>query len=128
MTVKTKLAVVTALALSTSAFAAQEYRQHGAHVHGVVEFNIAQDGHDLLVEITAPGADVVGFEHAPTNEKEEQAIAAANVLLKQSDKIITLSSAAECHIEATHVSNTLTGDDHGHDDHKGHDHDHDHHD
>lgn len=36
-----------------------QHRQHEAHVHGQVELNIAQDGHDLLLEITAPGADVV---------------------------------------------------------------------
>lgn len=51
----------SSLMISTATLANEEFRQHEAHVHGHVEFNIAQDGQDLLIEITAPGADVVGL-------------------------------------------------------------------
>ncbi|MDG3087023.1 DUF2796 domain-containing protein [Vibrio hannami] len=106
---------------------AEEFRQHEAHVHGHVEFNIAQDGKELLVEITAPGADVVGFEHAPENEEQHHKIEDAEKVLKNASDIILLSSAASCKVEHVEVRNTLEGDDH-----EGHDHDkheeHDHHD
>lgn len=57
---KHALALVIGLSLAATANA-EEYRQHEAHVHGHVEFNIAQDGKDLLIEITSPGADVVAL-------------------------------------------------------------------
>lgn len=75
---KTSLAVLVGLSFSSLATAEEGFRQHDAHVHGQVEFNVAQDGHDLLIEITAPGADVVGFEHAPENAEQEQRLQRAS--------------------------------------------------
>lgn len=57
----TKVATIISLVLSTSALADEEFRQHDAHEHGHVELNIAQDGDELLMEIHAPGADVLGL-------------------------------------------------------------------
>ncbi|GAL37818.1 cobalt-zinc-cadmium resistance protein CzcD [Vibrio maritimus] len=58
---KLKMTLLAGLVVSQFAVAEDQFRQHDAHVHGHVEFNIAQDGQDLLVEITAPGADVVAL-------------------------------------------------------------------
>ncbi|WP_217519523.1 zinc uptake protein ZrgA [Vibrio metschnikovii] len=132
MLTKPLLALSISAVLSTAAFAHQEFRQHDAHVHGQVELNIAQDGTDLLIEITAPGADVVGFEHAPHSETQVQALNRALDILGQAESLFTLSSAAKCQLEETHVSHTLSGDkdNHDHSDHAhhdlGHDHKHDH--
>lgn len=126
---KHALALVIGLSLAATANA-EEYRQHEAHVHGHVEFNIAQDGKDLLIEITSPGADVVGFEHAPENAEQEQALKQAIAALKDTDKLFAINQQAKCVIDDVHVSHTLGQDSHeGHDhhDHEGHDHDkHDH--
>ena len=126
---KHALALVIGLSLAATANA-EEYRQHEAHVHGHVEFNVAQDGKDLLIEITSPGADVVGFEHAPENAEQEQALKQAIAALKDTDKLFAINQQAKCVIEDVHVSHTLGQDSHeGHDhhDHEGHDHDkHDH--
>ncbi|MGR5157250.1 zinc uptake protein ZrgA [Vibrio owensii] len=126
---KHTLALVIGLSLAATAHA-EEYRQHEAHVHGHVEFNIAQDGKDLLIEITSPGADVVGFEHAPENAEQEQALKQAIAALKDTDKLFAINQQAKCVIDDVHVSHTLGQDSHeGHDhhDHEGHDHDkHDH--
>ncbi|AYO21134.1 DUF2796 domain-containing protein [Vibrio owensii] len=122
---KHALALVIGLSLAATANA-EEYRQHEAHVHGHVEFNIAQDGKDLLIEITSPGADVVGFEHAPENAEQEQALKQAIAALKDTDKLFAINQQAKCVIEDVHVSHTLGQDSHeGHDhhDHEGHDHD-----
>ncbi|MEH0094062.1 DUF2796 domain-containing protein [Vibrio metschnikovii] len=126
MLTKPLLALSISAVLSTAAFAHQEFRQHDAHVHGQVELNIAQDGTDLLIEITAPGADVVGFEHAPHNETQVQALNRALDILGQAESLFTLSSAAKCQLEETHVSHTLSGDKDNHDHKHDHDHDHDH--
>ena len=122
-----KLSLIATAIVTTSAHA-EEFRQHDAHVHGVVELNIAQDGDELLMEIHAPGADVVGFESAPKNAEQKKQLANALSVLNQADKVMTLSSAAQCKPTFTEVRHTL-GEDDGHDDHDKHDHDkHDHHD
>ncbi|WP_025542875.1 zinc uptake protein ZrgA [Vibrio parahaemolyticus] len=127
---KQVLAIVIGLSLSTVA-TAEEYRQHSAHVHGHVEFNIAQDGSDLLLEITAPGADVVGFEHAPENAEQEKTLQRAVATLEDSNALFAINPQAQCEIEEVHVEHSLGGqhEEHEHHDHEGHDHDeHAHHD
>ncbi|WP_218768661.1 zinc uptake protein ZrgA [Vibrio parahaemolyticus] len=127
---KQVLAIVIGLSLSTVA-TAEEYRQHSAHVHGHVEFNIAQDGSDLLLEITAPGADVVGFEHAPENAEQEKTLQHAVATLEDSNTLFAINPQAQCEIEEVHVEHSLGGqhEEHEHHDHEGHDHDeHAHHD
>ncbi|WP_025499347.1 zinc uptake protein ZrgA [Vibrio parahaemolyticus] len=127
---KQVLAIVIGLSLSTVA-TAEEYRQHSAHVHGHVEFNIAQDGSDLLLEITAPGADVVGFEHAPENAEQEKTLQHAVATLEDSNALFAINPQAQCEIEEVHVEHTLGGqhEEHEHHDHEGHAHDeHAHHD
>lgn len=116
-----KLSLLAAVTMSTSVQAEDTFRQHDAHVHGHVEFNIAQDNNELLIEITAPGSDVVGFEHAPKNEQQHDVIEKAEQTLKQADKLMLLSSAAKCKIEHISVSNTLENETQ-HDSHEGHDH------
>ncbi|WGK81091.1 DUF2796 domain-containing protein [Vibrio aestuarianus] len=111
----------SSLMISTAALANEEFRQHDAHVHGHVEFNIAQDGQDLLIEITAPGADVVGFEHAPENDQQQQTLNKVLEQFNQPKAIFQLSSAANCHLEQSDITHTL-----GVDEHHDHDHDHDH--
>lgn len=127
---KQVLAIVIGLSLSTVA-TAEEYRQHSAHVHGHVEFNIAQDGSDLQLEITAPGADVVGFEHAPENAEQEKTLQHAVATLEDSNALFAINPQAQCEIEEVHVEHSLGGqhEEHEHHDHEGHDHDeHAHHD
>ncbi|UTV27468.1 zinc uptake protein ZrgA [Photobacterium atrarenae] len=108
------------------------YRQHDAHVHGVVEMNLAQDGKEVLLEITAPGADVVGFEHTPETPAQQQALTEAIRQLKQTDTLLSLTPAAHCQLTEVRVEETLTHahaahDDHDHHDHESHDeHEHEH--
>ncbi|PSW10614.1 DUF2796 domain-containing protein [Photobacterium rosenbergii] len=134
------LFVTLGLAASGSAAADDHFRQHDAHVHGVVEVNIAQDGQDLLMEIHAPGADVVGFEHAPQTDEQKAAIENAIAKLKSPDSTWMLTANAKCQLVESQVTETLSsgssdGHDHGDHDHDkhdhgdhGHDHDHDKHD
>ncbi|MCG9554839.1 DUF2796 domain-containing protein [Vibrio sp. Isolate31] len=119
------LAVVIGMTVSTTALANEEFRSHGAHEHGHVEVNIAQDGQELLVEVTAPGADVVGFEHAPETAEQKKVFEQAIAQLNKPDELFSFNNA-NCTLKFKSVTNTLEGD---HDDHEGHDHaEHDHHD
>ena len=130
------LAVVIGMTVSTNALANEEFRSHGAHVHGQVEVNIAQDGQELLVEVTAPGADVVGFEHAPETTEQKKVLEQAIAQLNKPDELFSFNNAS-CTLKFKSVTNSLEGDhdeheghdhaEHGHDNHEGHDHaEHDH--
>ncbi|CDT96154.1 putative ABC-type metal ion transport system, periplasmic component/surface adhesin [Vibrio coralliirubri] len=119
----TILAVVIGMTVSTNVLANEEFRSHGAHVHGQVEVNIAQDGQELLVEVTAPGADVVGFEHAPETAEQKKVFEQAIAQLNKPEELFSFNNAS-CTLKFKSVANTLEGD---HDDHEGHDHaEHDH--
>ncbi|OEE05489.1 hypothetical protein OC5_02810 [Vibrio cyclitrophicus ZF264] len=119
----TILAVVIGMAVSTNVLANEEFRSHDAHVHGKVEVNIAQDGQELLVEVTAPGADVVGFEHAPKTAEQKALFEQAIAQLNKPEELFGFNNTS-CTLKFKSVTNTLEGD---HDDHEGHDHaEHDH--
>ncbi|MFA0418585.1 DUF2796 domain-containing protein [Vibrio splendidus] len=132
----TILAVVIGMTVSTNVLANEEFRSHEAHVHGKVEVNIAQDGQELLVEVTAPGADVVGFEHAPETAEQKKVFEQAIAQLNKPEELFGFTNAS-CTLKFKSVTNTLEDEhddheghdhaEHGHDDHKGHDHaEHDH--
>ena len=114
----TILAVVIGMTVSTNVLANEEFRSHEAHVHGKVEVNIAQDGQDLLVEVTAPGADVVGFEHAPETAEQKKVFEQAIAQLNKPEELFGFNNAS-CTLKFKSVTNTLEND---HDDHEGHDH------
>ncbi|PTO51917.1 DUF2796 domain-containing protein [Vibrio splendidus] len=129
----TILAVVIGMTVSTNVLANEEFRSHEAHVHGKVEVNIAQDGQELLVEVTAPGADVVGFEHAPETAEQKKVFEQAIAQLNKPEELFGFNNAS-CTLKFKSVTNTLEDDHEGHDhaegehdDHEGHDHaEHDH--
>ena len=139
----TPIALGISLAISSFAYAEEGFRQHSAHVHGHVELNIAQDGKELLMEISAPGADVVGFEHAPKTSEQKHQLENAITTLKDVNNLFMFPASAGCVALNQSVAHTLEGGDdhdghkhhdehdhdkHGHDEHKHHDeHDHDEH-
>ncbi len=123
MITKPLLALSITAAMTSTAFAHEDFRQHEAHVHGHVELNIAQDSHDLLIEVTAPGADIVGFEHAPENDQQKAALNNALKTLKSADYLFTLTSAAKCHLEQINVMHTLEDSEKNHHEHE-HEHEH----
>lgn len=127
-TKQTLLASALTLALCASANAEEGFVQHEAHVHGMVEFNIAQDGNQLLVEINAPGMDVVGFEHPPESESDHHIFDEKVALLKEATNILTVNDDAKCKVAHVDVENTSHHHDEGDEDEHHHEHgDEDHH-
>ncbi|ENM5741949.1 zinc uptake protein ZrgA [Vibrio metoecus] len=123
----TFLALMVGATLSGNALADHQHRQHEAHVHGQVELNIAQDGHDVLIEVTAPGADVVGFEHAPQDDAQKQALENALEALHHPEKLFVLNNKAQCETRDVLIKHNLGGeeheDHHSHQEGEAHDHD-----
>ena len=92
-----------------------KHREAGAHAHGHGKVNVAIEGKKLLVEMEAPGADIVGFEHEAKTADEKAAIEKATADLKNTDNVIELPTAANCKASKSEVElhQEPGGDEHG---------------
>ena len=103
-----------------------------AHVHGTGELQIAIEGQTVAMDITVPGADIVGFEHAPGSDADHAAIDAALAQFADAFALFTVEGDAGCSAvtEVNHTHGYGIEDDEGHDHgdeaHAEDDHDHDH--
>jgi hypothetical protein len=102
------------------------YREHGPHVHGVGDLNVALEGSGLLIELHGPAANIVGFEHPPTNAAETQAVDDARARLADPARTFQPNAEAGCELSAVEVFMELAGDQPGPGHDHGHDHDHGH--
>ncbi|MPY70506.1 MAG: DUF2796 domain-containing protein [Alphaproteobacteria bacterium] len=109
-----KLALVGLALLAPCPLAAQEPQRHtGPHEHGHGAINLAIEGNRMLVELRAPGADIVGFEHPARSGEEKAAVAKAEALLRAPLGLIALPAEAGCRVETATVAVT-GGAEHGH--------------
>ena len=122
----------TALAatlLAGAAFAASdgEHREHEAHEHGHGTLDIVVEGEELVIELRIPAVNVVGFEHAPKNDAEREAVRQALVPFGDAASLFVLPAEAECEVEEAEAAIVSMGheDEHEKDEHGdggGHDH------
>lgn len=123
-----------------------QHRELGAHVHGQGNLNIAVEGQRVSMELSVPGADIVGFEHEASTDEQKAALKTAKEKLADALSLFRLSGEAGCkvaeakitfeteedgdhkdHHEHTDKGEAGHDDAHKHEDHaKEHDHDHDH--
>ena len=118
------------LAACLSLVALPAVAEEKAHEHGHAALNVAIEDDGIELELIAPGADIVGFEHAPDSDSDRAAIEAA--VSKFQDGLFVLPGAAGCELEAVGIYSSLlpdgepihSGEHHHDDDHKdAHDHD-----
>ena len=112
--------------LAASCFAASahaESRELGAHEHGWGALNIAVEKYTVLMELEAPGADIVGFEHPAELAEDRAAIEAAIVTLEQPLALFVPAEAAGCAVNSASVRLLTEGEDNDEHDHEKHDHD-----
>ncbi len=102
------------------AFAANGFAEEGPHEHGVARLNLAIEGRALEIELIAPGADIVGFEHAPTTPDQKAAVKDAVARLKAGADLFAPPKDARCALEKAKVESSLIEDD------EDHDHEHEH--
>jgi hypothetical protein len=105
------LAAGLGLAVTASSGSAQ-HRQADAHEHGRGTLNIAIEGARLTMELEAPGADIVGFEHKAETEQQKAAIEQAEQQLMVGEALFKLPAAAGCVLGSS--SAVLEGEDHDH--------------
>lgn len=82
-----------------------EHGALGAHVHGESHLDLAQTDTGLELQWRSPAADLLGFEHAPRNQQERDAVAALRQSLENPQALVKLPAAAECRLtEASAIS------------------------
>lgn len=98
----------------------------GAHEHGVATLNLVLDGEHLVFELESPAANIVGFEHMPTSEKDLATVKQARQHLTQADALFAFPGAAACTLEDAEVESPLfaAAKAQGHDHHEAHTDDH----
>ena len=82
-----------------------------AHEHGSGSFNVAMDGNKVAIELEAPGADIIGFEHEARTKRQKAAISIAKAKLKKLANVVTLSEAAGCKLEKASIQLHMEGED-----------------
>ena len=91
-----------------------QQREAGAHEHGRGTLNVAVEGSRLSMELEAPGADIVGFEHKARTQKQKAAVAAANKQLAAPQALFELPATAGCALKDAKVAFQAEDHDHGH--------------
>jgi hypothetical protein len=101
------LTLVRPIALAEQA---QAHREHGPHEHGVGSLNLVVDGNVVEIELESPAADIVGFEHAPTDDAERATLDRAVATLKNGGRLFGFPAAAGCRLTRSSVNASLLGD------------------
>ncbi|WLQ12552.1 DUF2796 domain-containing protein [Hahella aquimaris] len=86
---------------------AEEFEQHGAHVHGAATMNLALEEGNLVVELESPAMNLVGFEHAPATDEERQQVEKAAALLNKGEELFGLTPAAGCKLLSAEVDGDI---------------------
>ena len=113
MTRRPGLALAAApLLAAAGAFAASEdgHREHDPHEHGHGALDIVLEGENLVAEFRIPAVNVVGFEHAPRDDAEREAVHEAVVRFANAAAVLVPAADAECEIEDAEVE--IAGTDH----------------
>jgi hypothetical protein len=84
-----------------------EHREHGPHVHGVAELNVALDGNVLWIELSSPAVNLVGFEHAPQDAEQEAAVRQATATLEDGARVFGTSPDAGCQLTEAKVTTDI---------------------
>lgn len=84
-----------------------EHEQHGKHEHGTAQLTIAVDGNQIEAVFNSPMANIVGFEHAPSNEQERAKLKAAKEPLEQGLPLLSFNADANCKLTHAEITSTL---------------------
>jgi hypothetical protein len=105
------LAAISAAILALAASASVWAHSPGAHVHGLAVLEIAIDSETVQVNLITPLHNLVGFEHAPGNEKQRQAVKSMASKLRQAGNLFILAPAAQCRSTAVRLESSVLSPD-----------------
>ncbi len=96
------LATTPALAADTPASG-----RHEAHQHGAAQLHVSLEGGALQIALEGPADNLLGFEHAPTNDAQKKAVARVEEQLKQPTQLFATPAAAGCQAQPARVEMKL---------------------
>lgn len=105
--------VAAFLAGAVGSASAETKRQLDVHEHGHGNLYIAIEDKSLVMELEVPGADIVGFEHLATSDRDKAAVEGAKKILARSASLFSLPESAGCTLAEAKVA--LSGDEEHHD-------------
>jgi hypothetical protein len=82
--------------------------EHGPHVHGTGELQVAVDSNTLTLELHAPLENLLGFEHAARTASEREAVKAMTAKLERPEMLFKLPKAASCTARPTRIESPIT--------------------
>ena len=94
---KKRFVFVLLAALVHSWCFAQTLTNVNAHVHGLAEMTIAIEKQTLEIEFTAPGADLVGFEHSANSKDELEQVNKTQLQLSNTKQLFSFMGG-QCQI------------------------------
>jgi hypothetical protein len=89
--------------MASPASSPAQHRELGAHEHGRGMLNVAVEGNRVSMELEAPAADIVGFEHAARTRQQRAAVEKAKQQLLAPLALFKLPSTAGCTVGAASV-------------------------
>jgi len=115
--------VPVCLVLLSPGLADAERRDHGAHVHGIAEMDVAAIGGELEIALRSPAMNLVGFEHEARTDEQRQRLHETVEQLRDGAALFAFGEAA-CGLVEAAVAHERDAGAHGdHDEHDEHDHD-----
>jgi hypothetical protein len=106
------VAAAVALGATSVGARAEEHRELDAHEHGVGQLEVAFEGTTVAIELHAPGADIVGFEHHPETPEDKAAVDRAVATLASPLSLFVVPAGAGCSV--TEAEARLIGEEHEH--------------
>jgi len=97
-------------AFAASPWAAEEFQQQAAHVHGEARLDLVFDQGELVAELESPAESLVGFERQPGNDAERQRLSDARKALEEGGRMLGLPKAAGCRQQAFEIASALLDD------------------
>jgi hypothetical protein len=68
----------------------------GAHVHGRATLHVAVDGPTLTLNLNSPLDSLIGFEHAPRNDRQRAAVRRMVERLREAETLFVPTPEARC--------------------------------
>jgi hypothetical protein len=74
-----------------------------AHVHGNADMQVVVEGKTIEIELQSPMESLVGFEHAPRNDKQRKAIQAMEERFRSPAALFVPTAEAKCSADPVEV-------------------------
>lgn len=96
----------------SAAYAEEDRRELGPHVHGRATLAIAVEANNVQMELTAPGMDIVGFEHEAETPRQKRAVETALADLREPLKLLVFPESTGCTVTSAEVKVIAEDDEH----------------